>query len=639
MIGHRLHHRLATALVAALCLLTLAGCQGLAAGANGGGNVGVRNGDITFGNVPVGGSLSVADSIVNHSSALVTISSIEGLGSGFQVTGIALPLVLAAGQVVSFNVEFQPTAPGSPTATISFLGQSGQAYVALSASATAVSVGELAPNPSPVGFPNTNVGGNQTAAVALTNRGGTDLTITQATLSGAGFALGNLALPITLHAGASAPATITFAPTGSGTFSGSVAFATTANAQQNKVVISIMGKGVPPGVLTPNPSSFVFGNVQVGSSSTQTETLTNTGGAPVTVSQAAASGTGFSISGLALPITLNSGQSASFSVLFTPTTAGAATGNVNIVSNDSNPNLSIPLSGTGVAQAGTLAPNPSSLAFGSVQVGNSTNLSETLTNTGSSTVTISQANASGSGFSITGLTLPLNLAANQSITFTATFAPTGSGSTSGNLSIVSNAKNSPLNIALSGTGGAAGTLTVSPGSLSFGNVNIGSSKALTGSLNASGSAVNVTSASLNNNEFAVSGISLPLTLAVGQSAAFTITFTPQASGATSGSLSFGSNAANSPTVQSMTGTGIAAAQHTVDLTWNGSNGAVGYNIYRGTVSGGPYSMVNSSLDGSTSYTDSSVTSGDTYYYVATAVDDNANESGYSNETQAVIPNP
>jgi fibronectin type 3 domain-containing protein len=89
----------------------------------------------------------------------------------------------------------------------------------------------------------------------------------------------------------------------------------------------------------------------------------------------------------------------------------------------------------------------------------------------------------------------------------------------------------------------------------------------------------------------------------------------------------------------MTGTGIAATQHTVDLTWIGSNGAVGYNVYRGTVSGGPYSMINTSPDGSTSYDDNSVTSGDTYYYVATAVDDNGNESGYSNETQAVIPNP
>jgi fibronectin type 3 domain-containing protein len=88
----------------------------------------------------------------------------------------------------------------------------------------------------------------------------------------------------------------------------------------------------------------------------------------------------------------------------------------------------------------------------------------------------------------------------------------------------------------------------------------------------------------------------------------------------------------------MTGTGTPPTQHTVDLTWNASNNAVGYNVYRGTVSGGPYSVI-TSLDGTTAYTDNTVASGQTYYYVATAVDSNSNESGYSNQTQAAIPNP
>jgi len=344
------------------------------------------------------------------------------------------------------------------------------------------------------------------------------------------------------------------------------------------------------------------------------------------------------LSGLSLPLTLTAGQSASFNVLFSPNANVAASGSVSITSNGANPNLSIPLSGTGVTQ-GALAANPTSLAFGSVQVGNSTNVSETLTNTGGSTVTISQANLTGAVFSVSGLTLPLTLTANQSVTFTATFAPTSAGAVSGSLSVVSNASNSTLNIALSGTGTAAGQLAVSPTSLSFGNVADGSSSSLNGSLNASGASVTITSASLNNGEFVLSGISLPATLAAGQSTPFTVTFTPQASGATSASLSFSSNASNSPAVQSMTGTGTAPTQHTVNLTWTASANAVGYNIYRGTVAGGPYSMINSSLDGTTAYTDNTVVSGQTYYYVAMAVDDNSNESGYSNQAQAVIPNP
>jgi len=205
--------------------------------------------------------------------------------------------------------------------------------------------------------------------------------------------------------------------------------------------------------------------------------------------------------------------------------------------------------------------------------------------------------------------------------------------------VASNASNPTLTIALSGIGTAAGTLAVSPTSLSFGNVTVQSSSALNGSLTASGASVTVASASLNNNEFVLSGISLPTTIPAGQSAPFTVTFTPQTPGATLASLSFSSNASNSPAVQTMTGTGTAATQHTVDLTWDASSGAVGYNIYRGTVSGGPYTMVNTSLDSTTAYTDSTVASGQTYYYVATSVNSESEESGYSNQATAVIPNP
>src|ERR1019366_10676192 len=106
------------------------------------------------------------------------------------------------------------------------------------------------------------------------------------------------------------------------------------------------------------------------------------------------------------PLTLTAGQSTSFTVLFAPTTSGAASGSVSITSIGSNPNWSIPLTGTGVTP-GTLTANPTSLAFGSIQVGGNKSLSETLTNTGGSTVTISQANLTGAAFSIRGLKLPL----------------------------------------------------------------------------------------------------------------------------------------------------------------------------------------------------------------------------------------
>jgi fibronectin type 3 domain-containing protein len=77
----------------------------------------------------------------------------------------------------------------------------------------------------------------------------------------------------------------------------------------------------------------------------------------------------------------------------------------------------------------------------------------------------------------------------------------------------------------------------------------------------------------------------------------------------------------------------------IALSWTASQspGTAGYNIYRSTVHGGPYTKANSSVDPNTSYNDQAVQDGHTYYYVTTAVDGQGRESGYSNEASAFLP--
>ena len=288
----------------------------------------------------------------------------------------------------------------------------------------------------------------------------------------------------------------------------------------------------------------------------------------------------------------------------------------------------------------TLAASPSSLAFGNIQVGGGGTQYQTLTNYGSSTVTISQAAVTGAGFSLSGLSLPVSLSQGESVTFSVAFTPKVGGDTSGAINVVSNAVNPNLAVALSGAGVSAGQLTSSAGALNFGSVAVGTSKVMAATLTASGSSVTITSATSTSAEFRLAGLSLPTTLAAGQSAPVSLTFTPQSSGAASGSISLTSSAANTPVVETLSGSGTAAASHTVSLRWSPSSSVVaGYNVYRGSTPGGPYVKINPAVTAGTSYVDSSVQAGGIYYFVTTAVSAGGLESQYSSPSQATIPSP
>jgi flagellar hook assembly protein FlgD len=75
---------------------------------------------------------------------------------------------------------------------------------------------------------------------------------------------------------------------------------------------------------------------------------------------------------------------------------------------------------------------------------------------------------------------------------------------------------------------------------------------------------------------------------------------------------------------------------TLNISWEYSGDLPsGYNLYRSTTPGGPYTKVNSSAITATSYLDTGLTNGLTYYYVVVAVDSIGNESVYSNEAMGI----
>ncbi|MGA7358545.1 MAG: choice-of-anchor D domain-containing protein [Candidatus Sulfotelmatobacter sp.] len=492
-------------------------------------------------------------------------------------------------------------------------------------------------------FGSVTAGTSKTLTTTVSNTGAASVTISSVAISNQNFSLSGPSLPVTIAVGQNSTISLVFIPNAAGAFSATVSVS--SNASNVSTTLSLSGTGVANGQLALNPTSQSFGSVTVGSQSNQIVTLTNNSASTVNISQASVSGTGFKLNGVTAPIALNASQSTTFTVTFAPQSTAPASGSVTITSDAPNPTLSMPLSGTGVA-LGALGSSPTSLAFGSVRVGNNQALAETVSNTGGSSLTLSQVGISGTGFTLSGITTPVTLTPGQSASFSVSFTPQSASSASGSLTITSNASNPTLTIPVSGTGtAAAGQLTANPSTLALGSVVGGTSGTASGSLNASAANVTVTAASTNNSQFTVGGLALPITIPAGQSAPFTVTFSPPVAGAASATLTFTSNAQPATATETLTGTGTPAPAHTVSLSWSASSSSdiSGYNIYRAvyTSSCGSYSKINgSTLDTVTTYSDSSVTDGANYCYATTAVNSSNEESGYSNVVSDVqIPSP
>ncbi len=121
----------------------------------------------------------------------------------------------------------------------------------------------------------------------------------------------------------------------------------TASADSVAETFSLQLEAYVP-TLSVNATSIAFGDVNLNTPTTQSLTLTSSGTAPVTVNSATISGTGFSVSGATFPLTLSTNQTATLSVEFDPTAAGAASGSLTISSNSStNSTATVSLSGTG----------------------------------------------------------------------------------------------------------------------------------------------------------------------------------------------------------------------------------------------------------------------------------------------------
>lgn len=209
-----------------------------------------------------------------------------------------------------------------------------------------------------------------------------------------------------------------------------------------------------------------------------------------------------------------------------------------------------------ISASAQLTSSPTSLHFGSLDVGQTETLLVTLTNSGQTTVTISSVAASNSEFSTSSLSLPATLLAGESLDVSVNFSPTSTGWTGGAITFSSNASNPTLALSVGGGGVTSEAATASPASLAFGSVSTGGHSALPVVItNSSSKKITLSSTTVTGSQFSVSGATFPVTLSTGQSISLSVTFAPQSTGEFGGSLFIYGPRLNIPLSGSGTGAG------------------------------------------------------------------------------------
>ncbi len=416
-------------------------------------------------------------------------------------------------------------------------------------------------NPSSLSFGNQTVGTTSAPqAIQLTNNQSGNLTISSISTA-APFAVSSQTcgtLPgAVVGPGASCTINVTFAPTVTGSQSGTLTVSDDAPGGSQSA--SLGGSGVSAGspVVKLSATSLTFATTVLNTTTAaKTITLTNTGTATLNIASIAVTGD-FAKSATTCGATVAVSASCTVSITFKPTAIGTRTGTLSFTDNATNSPQNVSLTGTGTQ----VAFSPTSLGFPRTVVGQSSATKTlTITNKGTTTLTFTAAFAitgtNPGDFAIVSNTCGSTLAAATSCAVGVQFKPTAINARKATLSVSDNGGGSPQLVTLSGTGTILG---ISPLSWNYGTVTVGSSvsKAFTltndGTVSISFTAFSITGT--NPGDFSITGNTCGSSLAAAVSCSVTVTFKPTATGTRKGNLSISDNAGGSPQLEALVGTG------------------------------------------------------------------------------------
>lgn len=426
--------------------------------------------------------------------------------------------------------------------------------------------------PSSLTFATQSVGTTSAAqTVTVTNPGAGALSVISISVSGDFSQSNNCQSTLSSHANCTV--TIGFAPTTSGTRTGTLTI--TDNAATSPQSIALTGTGGTE--LAISPASLTFALQSIGTvSAAQVVTVTNssdielnfTAGATITGPN---SGDFLFCAAMHVPNavcyyesvtadcgvtpSLAPGGSCTVGIAFDPLGGGTRSATLSFSDDAAGSPQSIPLSGTAPAPVVTLS--PPSLTFGDEPVGSATRaLQVTLTNTGNGALSVTGITTSGDfvATNFCGSSVAVGTSCNISVVF----KPSAGGARDGTLTITDSALNSPQTIALTGTG-TTPAVSLSPDSLSFGPTLAGQSVVATPVLLTNTGAAPLTISSIaftgsGGSDFSQQN-NCGSSVTAGATCTINVSFKPATGGTFSANLAVTDNAAASPQLVGVTGTG------------------------------------------------------------------------------------
>ncbi len=501
---------------------------------------------LSFGNVPVGSSMPLTLTVTQPRNVDFTVSYTVSSNNTPTFSPTPTSFQLFGGQSRDITVTFTPPTTGTFSADITVVGTAGQSQRAV---IPATGTGQVAPCAFPsagtsLDFGNVAVGNPSTLDAIIQNTGSGTCQISSAVSGPTNASFTPNPNTFTLQPagqqGAGRTVAITATPAAIGPFQGTVTFtATPVGGGANPVTftISITGNGV--GSIQVSPTAVNFGDVAVGTSPTATIMVSNQSRALLTVNVTA----GAAFSAAPLSFDLAGGASRAVTITFTPPNAGTFNGSATFTPS-SGAAQTVGLTGNGVSA--TITVTPASVDFGDVVVGASATQTLTVSNPAKTAAAVTVATAAPFTVSPASFTV----APGGSLSVTVGFSPTATGAARGAATFTAPGGN--VTVALAGRGVTA-TLSVTPTTLDFGDVAVGSSANRTVTVSNGGTASTDVSAS-TAAPFTVSPAAF--TLAAGASRAVTVTAAPTAAGTLQGTARF--TAAGITATVGLTGRGTAA---------------------------------------------------------------------------------